>query len=53
MAPERDGGKDKLVLVDSGVYASEKIVRCFPHNSDLYQNDSAGFSESSTFLVKR
>lgn len=24
MAPERDGGKDKLVLVDSGVYASSE-----------------------------
>lgn len=36
MAPEGDGGEDKLVSVDSGVCASEKIMGCFPHTGDLY-----------------
>lgn len=42
-------GKDKLILIDSVVCASEKIVHCFPHTSDLYQNYTAGFSELSIF----
>lgn len=49
MAPEGDGGEDKLVSVDSGVCASEKIMGCFPHTGDLYQNYTAGFSELSAF----